>query len=164
MNKEKTTMGKATVIAEPGKQDITMIRVFDAPRDLVYKVYMDPQLVSKWWGLRNSTTIVDKMEPRVGGQWRFVQSELEGGEFAFRGVYHEIQAPERTVSTYEFEGMPGHVGLVTTYFEEENGKTTLREVSLFPSVEDRDGIVASGMEFGANETYDRLEELLATMK
>src|SRR3712207_1523912 len=102
-------MSKTEFIAEPGKQTITMRRVFDAPRELVFKTYTDPQAIPHFWGPKNLTTIVDKMEVRAGGIWRFVQRDAEGNEFAFHGVYHDIVAPEWMVGTFEFEGMPGHV-------------------------------------------------------
>jgi uncharacterized protein YndB with AHSA1/START domain len=156
-------MGKMTVTAEPGKHDIIMTRDFDAPRELVFKTFTDPSLVSQWWGQRNSTTIVHKMEVKMGGIWRYVQRDADGNEFGFRGVYHQISAPERLVYTIEFEGMPGHIGLETVSFEDLNGKTRVIDLAVFQTVADRDGMVASGMEGGASETWDRFEELLKTL-
>jgi uncharacterized protein YndB with AHSA1/START domain len=164
MNKGKSTMAKSTVIAEPGKQEIIMTRNFNAPRDLVFKVMTDPTHIPKWWGKRDDTTIVKKMDARPGGQWHYVERTPDGSEYGFFGVYHAVVSPERLVYTYEFDGMPGHVGLVTATFEEEGGKTKITETSLFPSVDDRDAVIQAGMEEGANETFDRLAELLATMK
>lgn len=156
-------MSKLNLIAEPGKQEIFMTRVFDAPRELVFKAHTDPNLIPKWWGLRSNTTTVDKMEVRQGGLWRFVQRDADGNEFAFHGVYHAIVSPERLVHTFEFEGIPGHVLLETVTFEEHDGKTKLTDQSVFQSVEDRDGMLHSGMEGGAVETLDRLAELLGVM-
>jgi uncharacterized protein YndB with AHSA1/START domain len=155
-------MGDTEIIIEPGTQDIVFKRVFDAPRDVVFKALTDPSLIPNWWGPRNYETIVDEMEPRAGGRWRFINRGPEG-EFGFHGVYHDIVAPERIVQTTEFEGVPGHVGLETATLEEVDGKTHMLAVSLFPSVEDRDATVASGMEGGARETYDRLDELVQSM-
>jgi uncharacterized protein YndB with AHSA1/START domain len=104
------------------------------------------------------------MEVREGGRWRFVQLEPDGQEFGFHGVFHAIVAPERIVQTFEFEGVPGHVLLETATFEEHDGKTMLTAQSVFQSVEDRDGMVQSGMEQGAVETMDRLAELLRGMR
>lgn len=154
-------MNNTVFAIEPGQQDIVMTREFDAPLELVFKVMTDPDLVPRWWGPRGHTTKVDEMEARRGGAWRYLDSDPNGNVAAFRGVYHEV-ASERTVTTFEFEGMPGHVGLVTTTLEDIGGRTRLTEVSLFPSVADRDGTVAMGMQAGASETMDRLEELLAT--
>jgi uncharacterized protein YndB with AHSA1/START domain len=148
-------------VIEPARQDMVMTREFDAPRDLVFKTLTDPDLVPRWWGPRSHTTRVDLMEVKFGGAWRYVQHDADGNEFGFRGAYHDVVAPGRLVTTLEFEGMPGHVGLVTTTLEEIDGRTRLTELSLFPSVEDRDGTVSQGMQSGAIETMDRLEELLA---
>src|SRR5258707_14774950 len=157
-------MAKANLIAEPGKQEIIMSRVFDAPRELIFKVMTDPKHIPQWWGKRTQTTIVDKMDVKPGGLWRFVQRDQQGNEFAFHGVYHSITAPERVIDTFEFEGMPGHVILETMTLEAQaNGKTRLTVSSVFQSVADRDGMISSGMEEGANESYDRLAELLARM-
>jgi uncharacterized protein YndB with AHSA1/START domain len=158
-----TTMAKTDYQIEPGKQEIVVTRVFDAPRDLVFKACTDPNLLARWWGPRRYTTTVDKMEVKPGGMWRFVQKDGAGHEFAFRGVYHEVIASERTVQTFEFEGVPGHVLLDTATFEDFDGKTKLTQQSVFQSVEDRDGMVQSGMQEGSTESMDRLAELLAEL-
>ena len=144
-------MNKATYDLEiiAGKQEIVGTRTFDAPRDLVFKTMTDPNLVPRWWGPRNHTTKVDEMEVRPGGRWRYVQHDTDGNEAAFHGVYHDVSAPERLVFTFEFEGVPGHVLLETVTLEEVDGKTRLTDQSVFQSVADRDGMVASGMESGA---------------
>jgi len=102
------------------------------------------------------------MDLKPGGVWRFVQRDSSGEEYAFNGVYREIVSPERLVYTFEFEGMPGHVMLETVTFEEYDGKTKFTDKSVFRTVEDRDGMLESGMEEGATETMDRLAELLAS--
>jgi uncharacterized protein YndB with AHSA1/START domain len=155
-------MSKINLIAEPGSHALSTSREFNAPRDLVYKALTDPGLVAKWWGLKSTTTIVDKMEVKPGGIWRYIERD-ENGEYGFHGVYHSI-SPECIIYTFEFEGMPGHVLMSTTTLEENNGVTTITESSVFQSVEDRDGMLQSGMETGANESWDSLEDLLATMK
>ncbi len=156
-------MSKLTVVVEPGKQEIFMTRLFDAPRELVFKAYTDPALIAQWWGLRKNTTHIDEMEARPGGKWRFVETDPDGNTFAFHGVYHDVVAPERIVQTFEFEGMAGHVIMETSTFEDDGGKTKVIAQSIFQSVEDRDGMVASGMEWGAEQGYQRLDELLAEM-
>jgi len=153
-------MGDTEIIIEPGRQDIVIRRVFDAPRDVVFRAITDPTLIPNWWGPRRYETIVDRMEVRPGGQWRFLNRDAEGNEYAFKGVYHDIVAPERVVQTFEFEGVPGHVSLDTATLEEVDGKTKFVSVSVFQSIEDRDGMVQSGMEGGARETYDRLAEVI----
>lgn len=156
-------MTKLNLVAEPGKHEIRMWREFDAPPELVFKAFTDPTLVPRWWGPKNFTTTVDRMEVRMGGIWRYVQQDADGGQYAFRGVYHEITPSRRLVFTFEYEGIPGHVLLETVTLEEHNGKTTVVDSMVFQSVEDRDGMLQSGMESGAADSWDRLTELLTTL-
>lgn len=144
--------------------EIEMSRVFNAPRALVWAAYTEPQHVANWWGLRSSTTIVDQMDVRPGGKWRYVQRGEDGSEYAFRGEYVEVAPPEKLAYTFEFEPMPGHV--VTDYliFEDLGEQTRVTARSVFASKADRDGMIESGMESGANESWDRLEELLQTLR
>ena len=156
-------MNKLDLIAEPGMHSIVITRDFNARRDLVFKAFTDPALIPQWWGPKIYTTIVDKMDVRMGGLWRYIQRDADGNEFGFRGVYHQITSPERLVYTFEYEGMPGHILLETILLEEHNGKTRVIDTSVFQSVEDRDGMISSGMEGGANESWERLDELLKTL-
>lgn len=164
---ELTTPGKQAgkrktqLIAEPGKQEIVATRVFDAPRELVFGAHSDPQAIPRWWGPAGLKTTVEKMDVMPGGMWRFVQVAPDGEKFAFHGVYHDVVSPERIVQTFEFEGAPGHVVLETATFEEHDGRTTLTYHSVFQSVEDRDEMIRSGMEYGLDEGMNRLDELLA---
>ena len=151
---------KTNIIAEPGKQEIVITRVFDAPRELVFKTSTNPDLIPQWWGPRKYETIVDKMEVRPGGEWRFLNRDTEGNEYAFHGFYHEIVAPERVVQTFEFEGAPGHISLETMRLEDLDGKTLMTSTAVYQSVEDRDAMVQSGMEEGARDLMDRLAELV----
>jgi uncharacterized protein YndB with AHSA1/START domain len=157
-------MTKTNFIAEPGKQEIVMTRVFDAPRELVFKACTDPNLIPQWWGPKYLTTTVDRMDVKQGGIWRFIHHDADGNKYAFHGVYHEILSPERLIYTFEFEPVPGHVSLETATFEEHDGKTKLTDRSVFQTIEDRDGMLQSGMEGGAVETWDRLAELLEKMQ
>jgi len=157
-------MTKLNVVAEPGTHQIIITRDFDAPRELVFKAMTDPALVPQWWGPHSVTTTVDRMETKPGGTWRYVQRDADGQEYGFRGVYHDVAAPERLVYTFEFELMPGHVLLETITLEEHDGKTRMTDNSVFQSVEDRDGMVASGMEQGAAESWDRLDEILKALR
>jgi uncharacterized protein YndB with AHSA1/START domain len=152
------------IVSTPSDREILMTRVFDAPRDLVFQAMTDPKAIPQWWGPRRYETIVDKMEPRAGGAWRFINRDREGNEFAFHGVYREVSAPERLAYTFEFEGFPGQVSLETITLEEREGKTYSTNRILFDSVEARDGMVDSGMESGASETMDRLAELVQRMR
>ena len=91
--KGAATMARAEYVIEPGKQEIVMTRMFDAPRELVFKACTDPNLVPRWWGPRSLSTTVDKMDVRPGGVWRFVQRDTSGNEFGFHGVYHAVSSP-----------------------------------------------------------------------
>jgi uncharacterized protein YndB with AHSA1/START domain len=152
------------IVAERGKQEVIITRIFDAPRSLVFRAYTDRNLKPQWWGPKRLTTTIDKMDVKPGGQWRFVQRDAAGNEYAFHGVYHEVRSPERIVDTFEFEGMPGHVSLETWTLEDIGGRTKVTTKSVYQSVEDRDGALASGMEEGVLETMDRLAELLEKLK
>lgn len=147
----------------PSDREIVMTRVFNAPRTLVFEAYTKPEHIVQWWGPRKYTTIVDKMDVTPGGVWRYIARAPDGNEHAFNGVYREIVPPGRLVSTFEFEGMPGHVAVETATFEEHEGSTKLTVTSVFQTAEDRDGTLQSGMEAGAAETWDRLAEHLATL-
>jgi uncharacterized protein YndB with AHSA1/START domain len=159
-NGQQTTAGTTTVTT-PSEREIVSERVFDAPRDRVFAAYTDPELIPQWWGPRGTTTIVDQMDVRPGGAWRFVGRDPDGSETAFRGTYREVTPPERIVQTFEWEGMPGHVVVETATFEDLGGRTRVRAQSLFHTSEERDGMLDSGMERGLTETHDRLAELLA---
>ncbi len=153
-------MENFNLLAEPGKQMMVITHIFDAPRELVWKIFVDPKLRPLWWGPENITTTVEEMDVRTGGKWRFIQLMPNSTEVAFHGVYHEILAPKRIVQTEEFEGMPGHVVLETTIFEEFEGKTKVTHTSITQSVEDRDLILDTGMEEGVVESDERFAKLL----
>jgi len=157
-------MSKTELTVEPGTQEISMTRTFDAPRELVFETTMDPELIPRWWGPRYLETTVDEMDVRPGGRWRFLQRDPEGHVHAFHGVYHDITAPERMVCTFEYEGVPGHVLLQTATYEDVGGKTKLTLQSVFQAAADRDGMVKSGMETGARDMMDRMAELLTAAR
>ena len=162
MTSEQQTARQAT-ITTPTEREIRIEREFDAPRDRVFAVYTDPEMIPEWWGPHGTTTIVDKMDVRPGGSWRFVGRGADGSETAFRGTYREITPPERIVQTFEWEGMPGYVSVETATFEDLGDRTRVTTTSIFHTAEERDGMLASGMEGGLNETYARLDELLARL-
>jgi uncharacterized protein YndB with AHSA1/START domain len=155
-------VSKTEIMAEPGKQELFIIREFDAPRDLVFRAHVDLDIYAKWIGPRDMTTTIETFESRNGGSYRFIQKD-KSGEYAFHGVNHEVLAPERIISTFEFEGLPekGHVILATLRLEAlPNNRTRLISQSVFQSVADRDGMIRSGMERGVNDGYERLDEIL----
>jgi uncharacterized protein YndB with AHSA1/START domain len=153
---------RLATVTTPTDREIRIERVFDAARDRVFEIYTDPSLIPEWWGPRGTTTIVDVMDVRAGGSWRFVAREPDG-ETAFRGTYREVTPPERIVQTFEWEGMPGHVSVETAAFEDLGDRTRVVTTSIFHTPEERDGMLGSGMEGGMNQTYQRLDELLARL-
>jgi len=159
VGEEKSRRAKTILIAEPGKQEASMIRVFDVPRERVFEALTNPKLMARWWAPRRFTIVIDKMDAKPGGVWRMLNRDAAGNEYWFHGVYHEV-SPTRIVSTFEFEGMPGHVVLGIQTLEDLGGRTKLTAKSIFESVEDRDGMLKSGMEDGGRETWDRLAELV----
>ena len=153
-------MGNTQITAERGMPQIIITREFDAPRDLVFRAHTDPDLLVQWLGPRALTMTVDHYDARDGGTWRYVHKDAQGNEYGFHGVFHGTPTPDGMVQTFEFEGAPGHVSLDTTTLQEHDGRTLLRSVSSFQSVEDRDEMIAAGMERGVRDSEDRLAELL----
>jgi uncharacterized protein YndB with AHSA1/START domain len=156
-------MTELKVTAEPGVPQVFTERTFDAPRELVFRAFVEPDLLVQWLGPRQYTMTIDRFDPRDGGSYRYVHSDDAGNAFGFHGVFHGEPSPDGFVQTFEFEGAPGHVSMDTLTLEERDGKTTVRTNSLFQSVEARDAMVQSGMAEGMNDGYDQLEELLATL-
>jgi uncharacterized protein YndB with AHSA1/START domain len=149
-----------TITANPGEQVVDIERVIDAPVADVYRAYTEADLIAKWLGPRGYDTNVTKFDIRDGGQWAFVHTNPEGERYAFHGSYHSVKPLESIVQTFEFEGAPGHVSLERVAFEDLGDKTTVRVHAVYQSVEDRDAMIASGMERGVAEGYERLDELL----
>src|SRR5687768_8974289 len=153
---------KAT-ITKPSDREIRIERIFNAPRDRVWKAMTDPKLVAQWWG-RGNKLVVEKLEVERGGHWRFVEHSPEGVH-GFEGRFAEVAPPKRIVQTFEWDGMPGHVALETMTLEDlGDGRTRVRVLSLFHTREDRDGMVQSGMETGLNQSYEALDQVLAGMR
>jgi uncharacterized protein YndB with AHSA1/START domain len=162
--KEIATMPETEYLIEPGKQDLTSTTVIDAPRELVFRAYTDPELFARWWGPRRLKNKILKYDSRSGGEWHVIQVDTDGAEYGFRGVNHEVVAPERICQTFEFLGVPGHVALQTATFEDLGKKTRIVAHMVFESVLDRDGMVGAGMKSGADESMERLAEVLDELK
>jgi uncharacterized protein YndB with AHSA1/START domain len=154
-------MSRKATVTKPSDREFRVERVFDAPRDRVFATLTDPELIPEWWGPRGMTTIVEEMDPERGGRWCFLMRDADGGETRFRGTYREVTPPERIVQTFEWSGMPGHVSVETATLEDLGEQTRVVSVSIFHLTEERDGMLDSGMERGMNETYERLDEVLA---
>lgn len=153
-------MTQAT-LTTPNETQIHVERVFNAPPDVVFATMTDPELIPQWFGPRSIPARVDKMDVRPGGEWRFICTMPDGSEAAFRGSYRELDPPNRIVQTFEFEPVPGESVETMTLEDLGDGRTKISVVAEYGSREARDGMLESGMESGMNETYERLDELLA---
>jgi uncharacterized protein YndB with AHSA1/START domain len=158
----KTVTSNKMTVTTPSDREIEITRVFDAPRDLVWRAFTEPELVAQWWG-RGNKLDVERFELERGGHWRFVEHH-EGGSDGFEGRFREVTPPERIVQTFEWDGMPGYVVVNTTTFEDlGDGRTRVVTGSLFHMTEERDGMLSSGMEGGLSQSYAALDRLLATL-
>ena len=155
-----TTYNPTTITAPPGTPFIEITREFEATPAQVFRASMDPELVTQWLGPRHLAMRVIEYDVRPGGRYQYVHVDDEGNEYGFHGVFHTVTENEFVVQTFEFEGAPGQVSLETATYEDLGGRTRLRTRSVFPSVEARDGMVASGMETGVVDSMDRLDDLL----
>lgn len=144
-----------------GSPVITVRRFVQAPPQLVFEVLTQCRHLRRWWGPRRLELAVCEIDLRVGGGYRMVHRDADGSEFAFRGEYRELDPPHRLVQTFVYEGAPDDQALETTTLEPVPGGTVMVGTSLFSSVEARDAQVASGMEGGMRESYERLDELVA---
>ncbi len=158
-------MANKTIVTAPeGKQELSIIPEFDAPRELVFKAFTDPEIVVKFLGPARFTMTIEKWDMRTGGSYRYLNSDSNGNSFGFHGSIHEVLYPERIIQTFEFEGLPesGHVSLDFMRLEALPGnRTKVVMHSILPSVADRDGMLMSGMESGMNEGFERLDKLFS---
>jgi uncharacterized protein YndB with AHSA1/START domain len=143
--------------------DLVFERTFDAPRERVWEAFTDPEIVPRWWGKRGTTTIIEEMDVRPGGRWRYVSRDAGRDDVVFYGEYLEVKPPERFSWTFMFdvEGIGPQGGPETHTFEDLEGRTRVRSVGHFDAVESIDMALATGMVGGAIETWDRLAEELA---
>jgi len=151
-----------STLTKPNEREIHIERVFDAPRDLVWRAFTEPELVAQWWGRGNKLDI-ERMEVERGGHWRFVE-HADGDSHGFEGRYREVTPPERLAYTFEWDGMPGHVAVdITTFVDLGDGRTKVVTDSLFHTPEERDGMLETGMQKGLDASYAALDELLAQL-
>jgi len=148
-------------VTPQGEREIVITRTFNAPRALVYEALTNSEHVKNWWGPRQYGAVSASGDFRAGGRYRYAQNG-PGGEVAFSGEIREA-SPERMVYTEEFEAMPGHGAVTTVTLEERGGKTYLSLRSVYQSKEDRDAVIASGMEWGARLSYLQLDEVIESL-
>jgi uncharacterized protein YndB with AHSA1/START domain len=161
MTTATTTARKAT-ITTPTDRQILIERIFDAPRDRVWRAFTEPALLAQWWG-RGNKLVIERFELERGGHWRFVEHAPEGVN-GFEGRFREVTPPERIVQTFEWDGLPGHVIIESVELVDlGDGRTKVVNLSMFYSAEERDGMLQSGMEEGLNQSYAALDALLAAL-
>lgn len=156
-----TTHHETQIVSDPDVPLVRIVREFDAPPAKVFRAHVDPELFAQWTGPKGMDIRIDHHDCRTGGSYRYVMSQ-DGEDYSFNGVFHEVRENELIVQTFAFEGMPDDVALERLVLEDlGNGRTRLTSTSLVDSFEGRDGFVASGMEVGVNEGYEKLDDLLA---
>jgi uncharacterized protein YndB with AHSA1/START domain len=153
------------VVTTPSDTQVLITREFAAPRQAVFRVLTEPELIRKWWSGGFGEVVLAEVDLRVGGRWRYVMVS-EGNEIGFHGEYREIVHGERFVCTEVYEGVPGGStpALCTYELSEEGGRTTLSLLTEMASKEDRDALLASGMEAGVQAGYDLLEEIAISLR
>ena len=156
-----TTAPNRATVTLPADREIHVERIFNAPRERVWRAFIEADQLAQWWG-RGNKVVVEKHEPHRGGHWRFVEHSPDGSTHGFEGRFREVTPPERLSYTFEWDGTPGHVIVETcTFIDLGDGRTKLVNESLFHTKEDRDGMMQAGMEGGMNESYAALDRLLA---
>ncbi|WP_410660900.1 SRPBCC family protein [Amycolatopsis sp. lyj-112] len=156
-------MGRTLSVAKSGDLEIVMTRSFDAPRALVFDAWTKPELVRRWFGPHGTEVLECEIDLRVGGRWRYLLRHGDGMEMVLRGVYQEIERPERLVSLEVNEDCDASEGqaLAILTLVERDGITTVTQVLKYGSQRIRDAVLESGMERGVGEGYDRLAEVVA---
>ena len=162
MSARTTHRNETQIVADPALPTIVITREFDAPPARVFRAYTDPDLVVQWLGPRGLTMRIDRFDARSNGSYRYVHVDGDGTEYGFHGVFHEVRPDERIVQTFTYEGFPDGVSLETAVFEDlGGGRTRVTGTSVTDSIEARDAMIASGMETGVVQGFERLDELLA---
>jgi uncharacterized protein YndB with AHSA1/START domain len=150
------------ISAPDGQPFLDINREFDAPVEAVFRAHIDPALFARWTGPRNMQMRGVELNPTAGGRWSYVFRGGNGDtDFSFFGVFHAVEPNALIVQTFEFNLAPGQVGISATRFTDLQNRTRLQIHEVYPSVEARDGALASGMEYGIKEGYERLDELLS---
>ena len=151
-----------TITAPPGVPFVDVVREFDAPASAVFRAHIEPDLFVRWTGPRGMTVENVVLEPRTGGRWKYDFRGEGDAPMGFSGVFHAVEPDSLIIQTAEFSLAPGQVALATLRFVEDRGRTRLESHEVYPSVEARDMAMASGMEHGIVEGYERLDEILTS--
>jgi uncharacterized protein YndB with AHSA1/START domain len=150
-------------VTRPSEREVRVDRILDAPREMVWRAFTEPDLIARWWARGNDMN-VERFEVRPGGHWRFVEHAPDG-EFGFEGRFGEVEAPARISQTFEWDGAPGHVSLTAVEFQQADPEhTRVIETTMFMTAEDGEEMLSSGMLDGMSESYAALDRLLASMR
>jgi uncharacterized protein YndB with AHSA1/START domain len=156
------TAPQLKVTADPGLPFIDTERRLDAPRELVFRCWTEPELIKQWLGPKAYEMRIDEYDVRDGGRYRYVHLGDGGAEYGFHGVFHGQPTMDSFVQTFEFEGAPGHVSIDRLQLVDlGDGRTLVKTHSTYESLEARDAMVESGMADGMREGYERLDALVA---
>jgi uncharacterized protein YndB with AHSA1/START domain len=156
-------MGKTKITAPEGQPFVDIEREFDAPAAVVFRAYLEPELVKQWLGPRKYEVVLERWDAREGGSYRYVHTDGTNS-YGFRGVFHSMSV-DNMVQTFEFDGAPGHVSLDTQTIEDlPGGRSRVKSHSIFMSVADRDAMVEAGMGDGVEDGFNRLDELLPSLQ
>jgi uncharacterized protein YndB with AHSA1/START domain len=162
MNEAAQASAGKSILTTPAEREIRVERVFNAPRDRVWRAYTEPELVAQWWG-RGNELVIERLELERGGRWRFVE-HVDGKPFGFEGTFREVTPQDRLVYTFGWDGMPGHPAVETAEFEELDGqRTRVVAIASFVTGQERDAMLGYGMEQGLNQSYAALDALLARL-
>jgi len=156
-----TSTYETEIIVDPDVPLVRIVREFDAPPEKVFRAHTDPDLIAQWLGPRRHEMRIDHFDCRTGGSYRYLHVS-DGNEYGFHGSFHEVRPAELIVQTFTYEGAPDDVALERLVLEDlGDGRTRLTSTSLVDTFQGRDAFIASGMESGIREGYERLDELLA---
>ena len=157
-----STANPVVIDSVPGQSYADISREFEAPVEAVFRAHADPELFKIWIGPRSLQTNITHWDFRSGGGYRYEQKDADGNVYAFRGSFHTVRENEVLIQTFEYEGMPDEVSIDIMRFESlPGGRSRLVDHSVFPSIEVLEGMMSEGMEYGMNEGYEKLDELLA---
>jgi uncharacterized protein YndB with AHSA1/START domain len=153
-----------TITAPEGVPFIDIEREFDAPVAAVFRAHAEPDLLKQWMGPNGYEMDIDHFDFSSGGGYRYIHRNPAGEEYAFNGVFHVVRENDFAIQTFEFEGFPDVVSIESLTFEDlGGGRTRLRAHAVYPTLEARDGMIASNMEVGVVEGYERLDKLAASL-
>jgi len=159
---KKIATSRGATVTTPTDREIIAVREFDAPRDLVWRAFTEPDRLARWWGRGHKLTI-ERLEVARGGHWRFVE-QTPDGDHGFEGRYREVMPPERLAMTFDWDGNPGHVSVTTIELDDlGGGRTRVTTTALFHTAEERDGMLEAGMVDGMNESYAALDKVLTDL-